>query len=175
MTTKEQERKALAQIKKIVAGLGEGSYIATAFEGCFEIAEENIENDFGCSMKDRADQWHKVAQNTGEELAEARKRIEFLESRNASLMEESMKLAGLVLSVDDLVDASQLVQNREAELEDGAEKAARDIVRLADEPESKEFRDAVRNHRMYSSTLKYYQDLRMRIDNAIDAQNKTNH
>lgn len=33
MTTKEQERKALAQIKKIVESLGEGSYIATAFEG----------------------------------------------------------------------------------------------------------------------------------------------
>lgn len=53
MTTKEQERKALAQIKKIVEGLGENSYIGTAFEGCFEIAEENIENDFACSMKER--------------------------------------------------------------------------------------------------------------------------
>lgn len=53
MSTKEQERKALEQIKKIVAGLGNDSYIAMAFEGCFEIAEENIENDFGCSMKQR--------------------------------------------------------------------------------------------------------------------------
>ena len=55
MTTKEQERKALAQIKKIVESLGEDSYIAAAFEGCFEIAEENIENDFACSMKQRAE------------------------------------------------------------------------------------------------------------------------
>ena len=23
--------------------------------GCFEVAEENIENDFGCSMKQRAE------------------------------------------------------------------------------------------------------------------------
>lgn len=53
MATKEQERKALAQIKKIVEGLGEDSYIGIAFEGCFEIAEENIQNDWGCSMKDR--------------------------------------------------------------------------------------------------------------------------
>ena len=51
MTTKEQERKALEQIKKIVEGLGENSYIGTAFEGCFEIAEDNIKNDFACSMK----------------------------------------------------------------------------------------------------------------------------
>lgn len=55
MTTKEQERKALEQIRKIVAGLGEGSYLSMAFEGCFEVAEENIENDFGCSLKDRAE------------------------------------------------------------------------------------------------------------------------
>ncbi len=53
MTTKEQERKALAQIRAIVDSLGEGSYIATAFEGCFEDAEENITNDFAVSMKDR--------------------------------------------------------------------------------------------------------------------------
>ena len=46
ITTKEQERKALVQIKKIVDGLGKDSYIAAAFEGCFEIAESNIENDF---------------------------------------------------------------------------------------------------------------------------------
>ena len=53
MTTKEQEIKALEQIKKIVKRLGEGSYVGTAFEGCFEIAEENIRNDFGCSMKQK--------------------------------------------------------------------------------------------------------------------------
>ena len=55
MTTKEQERKVLAQIKKLVEGLGESSYIGTAFEGCFEIAEQNIENDWACSMKDNAE------------------------------------------------------------------------------------------------------------------------
>ena len=53
MTTKEQERNALAKIMKIVADLGEGSYIATAFEGCFEIARENIDNDWACSMRQR--------------------------------------------------------------------------------------------------------------------------
>ena len=64
MVTKEQERKALEQIRKIVAGLGEDSYIATAFEGCFEIAEENIDNDFACSMRQRAER----AENEVKEL-----------------------------------------------------------------------------------------------------------
>ena len=46
MVTKDQEREALQQIKALVADLGPNSYIATAFRGVFDIAEENIENDF---------------------------------------------------------------------------------------------------------------------------------
>lgn len=53
ITTKEQERKALEKIRKIVAELGEDSYVATAFEGCLEDAEQNIENDFALSYYDR--------------------------------------------------------------------------------------------------------------------------
>lgn len=72
MTTKEQELKALAQIKKIVDGLGENSYIAAAFEGCFEIAEDNIGNDFACSMKQRAESAGKEAENLKKENCELR-------------------------------------------------------------------------------------------------------
>lgn len=53
ISTKEQERKALEKIKTIVDGLGENSYIATAFAGCFEIAEQNIEYDFADSLQER--------------------------------------------------------------------------------------------------------------------------
>ena len=55
MATKEQERKTLTEIEKMVLGLGVGSYIATAFEGCWEIAQDNIENDYGNSMKKQRD------------------------------------------------------------------------------------------------------------------------
>lgn len=56
MTTKDQERKALETIRKIVENMGgEDSYIGTAFKGCFEIAEQNIDNDFADSMADRAE------------------------------------------------------------------------------------------------------------------------
>ena len=51
MTTKEQERTALEKIRKIVESLGEDSYVATALEGCFEIAERNIEYDWASSYK----------------------------------------------------------------------------------------------------------------------------
>ncbi|MCM1061230.1 MAG: hypothetical protein NC452_13215 [Eubacterium sp.] len=53
MTTKVQEREALAKIKAIVDKLGNDSYIATAFAGCFEIAEQNIEYDFADSLQER--------------------------------------------------------------------------------------------------------------------------
>lgn len=41
--TKQQERDALAKIRQIVDTLGPESYLATAFEGCFDLAAENIE------------------------------------------------------------------------------------------------------------------------------------
>ena len=42
--TKQQERDTLATIKKLIEELGPGSYVGTAFEGCFRDAEDNIEN-----------------------------------------------------------------------------------------------------------------------------------
>lgn len=75
MATKEQERKALEQIKKIVESLGENSYVATAFEGCFEVAADNIENDFACSMKQRAESAEKKAVVLEQSLKDATDRI----------------------------------------------------------------------------------------------------
>lgn len=109
MTTKEQERKALARIRKIVAELGEDSYIATAFDGAWEIAEENIENDFGNSTKFYVDKYNGTdsmavaAENKIRELtAEAeyqRSEAEFakkgLAEREADIMKMSEKNDGL--------------------------------------------------------------------------------
>ena len=55
MMMKEDERKVLKQIRGLMRSLGSDSYVATAFEGCAEIAEYNIDNDFMCSMKQRAE------------------------------------------------------------------------------------------------------------------------
>ena len=51
MATKAEERKALEEIRRIVEGLGNDSYLAMAFDGCFEMAESNIENDFANNPK----------------------------------------------------------------------------------------------------------------------------
>ena len=54
MATKDQERGVLQQIKAMVAELGPDSYIATAFRGVFDIAEENIDNDFSGNPVEQA-------------------------------------------------------------------------------------------------------------------------
>ena len=76
MPTREQERKALTQIKKILDTLGgnpENSYVLRAFDGCVKDAEENIENDFACSWKGRAESAEKRARDWQEKYEAEKK------------------------------------------------------------------------------------------------------
>ena len=90
MTTKEMERKALEQIRKIVEGLGEDSYIGTAFEGCFDIAEENIENDFACSMKQRLETSEKENAGLIKSIAEYQNKVKSLEMKAKNLEDATL-------------------------------------------------------------------------------------
>lgn len=74
--SKQQELDALGKIRKIVDSLGPDSYIATAFAGCFDDAEQNIDNDFAFSMSGR---WQYAEQQLEEKKAE----IESLKAENA--------------------------------------------------------------------------------------------
>lgn len=60
LITKEDERVALRKIKKIVENLGSDSYLATAFDGVWEIAEKNIDNDWACSARKYIDNFYKI-------------------------------------------------------------------------------------------------------------------
>jgi chromosome segregation ATPase len=55
MTTKQQERDALAKIQKIIADLGNDSYLATTFKGFASEAETNIENDWAMNAYETID------------------------------------------------------------------------------------------------------------------------
>ena len=86
--TKEQERAALAQIREIVAGLGEDSYVGKAFEGCFDMAETNIDCDFMDSMKERAegyikqiDHWANMYNGVTVELGRLKAEVDRLTAR----------------------------------------------------------------------------------------------
>lgn len=95
ISTKEEERKALAQIGKIIDGLGENSYVGTAFAGCFDIAADNIANDFSNSLQAKLD-------NAYAQIA----RVEKDRSTFASENEKLNKM---------LAEASERLQNLEAE------------------------------------------------------------
>ena len=145
MVSKEQERKALEQIKKIVDGLGPDSYIATAFDGCFEDAEENIRNDWALSMKDRYETERRKSKDlqkdveslksdlrkekeVSEELGKAIKNAQ--EQKNTMTLENKREMDALKDQVADLLEReSELVASRDdAELK--AEAAENEIIRL---------------------------------------------
>ncbi len=92
MATKEQERKALEKIRKIVTDLGEDSYLGIAFEGCFEDAERNIEDDFGCSMSQRWKSAEKRADDLGATVT----------SQEQEIRENHQEIADLVSEVESL-------------------------------------------------------------------------
>ena len=170
MTTKEQEFKALTQIKKIVDSLGEDSYIAMAFEGCFDIAEENIRNDWGCSMKQRAESAEKLVSKLELENRDLRLAIkkakEESSKKQTELEAKVAELESKVLEADDLTDCSQLVFEKEYEAEQEAKEAAELIVELAENPASEEFRQAVKTNRVAREKADYYKALRTRLAKA---------
>lgn len=83
MITKEQERKALAKIKKILEEVGEDSYIGIAMEGVLDDAEENIENDFALSMKGRLENTTKLISMRDDEIKAKDMEIERLKKELA--------------------------------------------------------------------------------------------
>ncbi len=85
ITTKAQEIKALETIKEILDNLGENSYITTAFDGCIEIAEENIEYDFAGSMKEMYENAVIDSQNLQQTNAEQSEEIKRLKNEIHSL------------------------------------------------------------------------------------------
>lgn len=138
MTTKEQERKALEQIRKIVAELGEGSYIATALDGMFEDAEENIENDFALSWKDRAQtaerRLSELTTDYNRQICEMSTRRAEAET-HAAAMEETAQNRGKELDIvkqarDEWKTAYNKAQAAATEAEVKVEELETEIIRL---------------------------------------------
>lgn len=124
MTTKEQERKALARIRKIVAELGEDSYIATAFTGAWEIAEENIENDFGNSTKFYVDKYNGTdsrAVAAENKIRELTAEVEFqkgeAEFHKKAYVEKNKDYHGACEKIEELVKARKDAEERVEALE----------------------------------------------------------
>lgn len=118
VTIKDRERKALEEIKAIVDSLGADSYVGAAFKGCFEIARDNIDNDWCCSMQDKVntaesacdlvrDQRRKLEEElkaVKKELDGEKKQTKFLTERirknNQIVEHDAIKLAELRATCD---------------------------------------------------------------------------
>lgn len=129
MATKEQERKALEQIKQIIAGLGNCSYIGMAMEGMIEDAEENIENDFALSMKGRLEDQQKITKMREEQLdamakdlIKTRKELELAKKTLADESERREKLSNLLKESEkvawDRMNELTGLRNKNQEMED---------------------------------------------------------
>ena len=145
--TKQQERDALAKIRAMVEELGPDSYLAAAFAGCFELADQNIEYDFGDSMKARAESANLDAEKAQKELAAANARIAELEKSRDGMSRELQTLRkrtftpGLYKSLYDMVSADlDGVKKNMAFLADG-------IADNASNPDCDAFKDYVRDYK----------------------------
>jgi len=178
--TKQQERDALKKIREIVATLGPQSYVATAFEGCFEDAEQNIENDFGLSMKQRVESAERKIDRLNEELEESRKDYEaahaaahlVAEEKDAEIARLKAELEAAqaaTITPDDVTDCVQLAEQTIYELETLTREAAEEIVKYADNPTCTEFVRAVEAHRSHAGQLEFYKALKTRLMDARKA------
>ncbi len=164
--TKQQERDTLEAIKKMVEELGPQSYLATAFEGCFEDAEANIDNDFGDSWKRRCesadkklDEVEAAAQEKiaalETELRKAKQGIEELIQKDDERKAAIERLEQKTLTDDELTGLKRLVVDKRLSLEDEVKNAAGRIVEAAEEPGSASFQNAVKDHRAAKADLEH--------------------
>lgn len=174
IATKQQERDTLAAIRKMVEELGPQSYLATAFDGCFEDAENNIENDFADSMKTRwlhADAQLNAANGTIEELKEqleeSKKDWEAAHAAAHAIAEEKdAEIAALrerIIPADDLTDCKQMAENLVLELRQKVKAAEATILEYAEHPETTTFCDAVRERKNLTKDIDYYEALVERL------------
>ena len=120
MTTKDQERKALEQIKKIIDGLGADSYVSAAMEGVYDLAMDNIGNDFCISFPEKIERLEK-------EIAEAERVAEQARAYADEQTKEIGRLAGALRASDEEL-ARLEVENDSQGAQIGEQ--AREIVEL---------------------------------------------
>lgn len=134
MATKAQEREALEKIRKIVEGLGENSYISMAFEGCFDDAEENIENDFGLSMNGRWQDAEQTVERLSAELIIAKAEIEGLKNQKEQLgkriEQHAESFENLRAKKEEYKQSALENWNKFREQEDRADALEQEIIKL---------------------------------------------
>ena len=122
--SKDAERKALDQIRKIVSDLGPGSYLEATFKGCFELAESNIDNDFMISFKDSNDYLSEARSKCARELAYAQ---DMAEDYARQLNEKSEELKKLKMAFDDYCECHKLTKEKIKTIDDETSSLTEDF------------------------------------------------
>jgi len=145
--TKEQERETLEKIKAMVAELGPQSYLKTAFEGVFEIAEMNIDEDAAYSFPGRVNILEEQLREMGSKYNVARSDVEVLRSQldHAQEQADALKKQQLPVWLHSAVYglASEELATSKARMEQAAETMAY----YAEAPQDIAFAEAVKGYR----------------------------
>ena len=134
MLTKKQERETLKKIRDLIDAAGPDSYIARTFEGCCDLCEDNITNDFWVSYRS-------LAESHAADLSTAAQRIKDLEEANDYLMKR-------ILSEEEARLLSAAARNWHRDSLERAKEAAAAIVEHAENPTGPDFTAAVARHRI---------------------------
>lgn len=170
--TKAQERATLAKIKAMVAELGPQSYIATAFEGCFEIAEENIDDDAACSMKGRFELEAQRAIERGYEVDRLKAEVKRLNSGIDELVQKdderkaALERLGRKVLSDELYTAIRdLAQEDRTAARQRMEESAETMAALAETPQDIAFAAAVTGYREAKKRRALCEDILTGLEN----------
>ncbi len=147
LATKAQERETLEKIKAIVAELGPQSYLATAFEGCFEDAETNIENDFAFSMKARVDDAEEKLREMGSDYNSLKRDTALLQEQLAAAQEQITALKRQQLPEQLRLDLLEMVTDEAEASRARMAKAAHMMAVCADNPGCVGFKESVADYR----------------------------
>ena len=166
--TKEQERKAVEKIRKIISELGEDSYVGTALEGCLEDAEskkrrwEYAEAQLKTAREEIASLKNELAESEKDYEAAHAAAHEIAEQKDAEIAALRMQ----IIEADDLENLLILAIERKTALDEEVKNAAERIVESAGEPESAAFKNAVSDHRAAKRAAEKYTALIERASKA---------
>ena len=176
--TKQQERDALAAIRKMVEELGPQSYLATAFEGCFEDAEQNIEDDAAYSMKARLEIQAQRAIERGHEvdrlkadLTAAQSKIETLQSQFDFASQHIKKLERQQLSEELRRDLWVMVTDEAEVSRARMAEAADKMAAGADNPGCVLFKESVARYRAEKARAEAMEQRAAELD-ALEPKNE---
>lgn len=134
ITSKEQERKVLEQITKLIDSLGEDSYCGCVFVSCVEVAKENIDNDLGNSWQDKCYAKDKQAVKIHDQLVHAKEELHNVRVRLSAADEQVKNLRSDVAGLQSVNNATneklhrQTVENEK--LQASLKSAAYDLLVL---------------------------------------------